>query len=414
MDLKNLTAVIPLGGKGSRLKNITNEIPKPFFPIAGESTFYRCCNELKKFGICNYIVTISVKNQSYKTIIKEISENLEINIDIFVEEHPLGECGALWKIKDKLNKSFLFINGDLIFSMDFKRFFNFHETLKSKFTILSHTSSHPHDSDLISAPNGIQVRKLYCKNTSDHLNAQAYLGNAGIAIINKEILEEIKPPSEIKISSLFNHLAKCFIEKKGRLFTYNTTEYIKDMGTESRFKVVENDIISEKISKNNYLFSQKALFIDRDNTIIRCNQKEYILELDQVNIIKENVLKIANIAKEFNLICLVTNQPQVSMGKLTINELDKINSLVIKECIKLGLKIDVISYCPHHPHSGYDGEIVELKGNCFCRKPNPGLFLEQKFIRNIDLSSSLMVGDQLTDQKAAQNSNCNFIYINDL
>ena len=75
MDLKNLTAVIPLGGKGSRLKNITNEIPKPFFPIAGESTFYRCCNELRKFGICNYIVTLSVKNQSYKTIIKEISEN---------------------------------------------------------------------------------------------------------------------------------------------------------------------------------------------------------------------------------------------------------------------------------------------------------------------------------------------------
>ena len=102
------------------------------------------------------------------------------------------------------------------------------------------------------------------------------------------------------------------------------------------------------------------------------------------------------------------------MGKLTINELDKINSLVIKECIKLGLKIDVISYCPHHPHSGFDGEIVELKGNCFCRKPNPGLFLEQKFIRNIDLSSSLMVGDQLTDQKAAQNSNCNFVYINEL
>ena len=185
------------------------------------------------------------------------------------------------------------------------------------------------------------------------------------------------------------------------------------MGTESRFKVVENDIISEKISKNNYLFSQKALFIDRDNTIIRCNQKEYILELEQVNIIKENVLKNANIAKEFNLICLVTNQPQVSMGKLTINKLDKINSLVIKECIKLGLKIDVISYCPHHPHSGFDGEIVELKVIVSVGSQILGFSLNKNSLK---YRSIIIINgrDQLTDQKAAKNSNCNFIYINEL
>lgn len=414
MNKKHITAVIPLGGEGSRLKKITKNIPKPFFPIAGESTFYRCCSELKDFGISNLIVTINIKNLSYEILIKEISRKLDINIDIFVEEKPLGESGALWEIKNKLYETFLFINGDIIFSIDFQRFLDFHQKLQSQFTILSHTSSHPHDSDLISAPNGVQVEKLYFKNSSNHKNSEGYLGNAGIAIVRKEILSKIKAPKDIHFSSLFNHLAKSFFDNGGRLYTYNTTEYIKDMGTESRFKGVEEDIISKKMRRNNYKYLQKALFIDRDNTIIECPEKEYIIKETQINLIEKNIKKIITLSKEFNFICLVTNQPQISMGLLTIEKLNSINSFIIKECINLGLKIDIVSFCPHHPHAGYPEEIKELKGICFCRKPNPGLILEQKFMRNIDLKSSLMIGDQLSDQKAAENAGCKFINIKEL
>ena len=102
------------------------------------------------------------------------------------------------------------------------------------------------------------------------------------------------------------------------------------------------------------------------------------------------------------------------MGKLNLTDLDEINSLIIKFCLSVGLKIDVVTFCPHHPHKGFEGEIPILKQDCFCRKPNPGLFFEQSFLRNIDLKQSLMIGDSQNDLFAALNAGCKFLNVNDL
>ena len=102
------------------------------------------------------------------------------------------------------------------------------------------------------------------------------------------------------------------------------------------------------------------------------------------------------------------------MGFLSISDLDKINSKIINYSLNKNLKIDVVSFCPHHPHAGFEGEITSLKYDCFCRKPQPGLLLEQAFNRNIDLSQSLFVGDSNADKIAARNANCKFININEL
>ena len=85
------------------------------------------------------------------------------------------------------------------------------------------------------------------------------------------------------------------------------------------------------------------------------------------------------------------------MGKINVKDLDRINSLVIKFCLSKGLKIDVVTFCPHHPHKGYQGEIPYLKKDCFCRKPNPGMFFEQAFLRNIDLSNPSILIDFTSD-----------------
>ena len=91
-----------------------------------------------------------------------------------------------------------------------------------------------------------------------------------------------------------------------------------------------------------------------------------------------------------------------------------INSIIIKYCISHNLKIDTVSFCPHHPHSGFKDEIEILKSDCFCRKPNPGMLYELAFARNIDLSSSLLIGDSINDAKAALNAGCSFLNVNQL
>ena len=186
------------------------------------------------------------------------------------------------------------------------------------------------------------------------------------------------------------------------------------MGTPKRLKVVESDLLRDKVNKKNYTNSQKTLFLDRDNTLIKCDIGRYILKEKDIVFHVQNIEKILSISLNYDFVCLLTNQPSIAMGKLNLRDLDRINTLVVKFCLSKGLKIDVVTFCPHHPHKGYEGEIPLLKKDCFCRKPNPGLFYEQAFFRNIDLKESLMIGDSDNDLMASMNAGCKFLHVNDL
>ncbi len=404
--------VIACGGLGTRLKEITKDIPKPLYPINGKSTIERCIEELFNHSFTNILITLNYKSDCFKKFIEQLEQKFNINIDIYVEEIPLGECGALWFFKEELAEDFIFINGDLIFSIDFNRLIYFHKRLSSNLTLVTHTSDHPEDSDLVSTPNGTLIEDIFTKDIQKHFNKNAYLGNSGISIIKKKLLEQIKAPDLQESNSIFNYIVKKTFSLNINIYSYNTTEYIKDMGTPTRLKLVEKDLLQNKVNLRNYINKQKALFLDRDNTLIYCDLGKYILNRKDIRFIDENLNKIKSISKGYDLVCLVTNQPSIAMGNLTLRKLEEINSFIIKYCLTKGLKIDVVTYCPHHPHVGFDKEILFLKKDCFCRKPNPGLFLEQAFIRNISLENSLMIGDSEVDYMAAKNASCKFINVN--
>ena len=71
-----------------------------------------------------------------------------------------------------------------------------------------------------------------------------------------------------------------------------------------------------------------------------------------------------------------------------------------------GAYLDAIYCCPHHPHKGYEGEVAELKIDCDCRKPKPGMLLKAADDFNIDLSSSWMIGDSESDIQAGISAGC--------
>ena len=414
MIKKKYDVVLACGGLGTRLRVITNNTPKPLFLVDGKSTLERCIEQLDYYQYNNLIITIGYKSNKFLDYINALNQQYKIDIDVYVEEKPLGECGALWFIKDNLCNNFVFINGDLIFSIDFKRLSLFHLRLSSKLTLVTHTSDHPEDSDLVSVPNGTLVENLFLKNSDKRTNKNAYLGNSGIFIINKDLLDILNAPIEEDSKSVFHFIVKKTFDLKINIFSYNTTEYIKDMGTPKRLKAVEDDLSKEIVFRKNYKNSQKALFLDRDQTLIKCDIGKYVLNKNEIEFIIPNIDNIFPISLNYDLVCLVTNQPVIAMGKLSLRELDEINSIVVKFCLTKGLKIDIVTFCPHHPHSGFKGELEFLKYDCFCRKPNPGLLIEQAFLRNINLNESLMIGDSENDLFAAKNAGCNFLNINEL
>ena len=414
MKTNSYDVVVACGGLGSRLREITKETPKPLYLVNGKSTLERCVEQLDNYNFDNLILTIGYQSTKFEKFIENLNKKYRINIEIFIEEKPLGECGALWFIKRKLCDDFVFINGDLIFSIDFRKLIYFHKKLSSKLTLVTHTSDHPEDSDLVSVPYGSLVTNIFLKNKKVNNERNAYLGNSGIFVIRKDLLDKLSPPSNNESKSIFHFIVQKIFELKINIYSYNTSEYIKDMGTPRRLKKVEEDLSSNLVSKKNYKNPQKTLFLDRDNTLIKCHSGQYITKINEIDFILNNIENIVPISLNYDLVCLITNQPSIAMGKLSLEDLDEINSRVVKYCLSKGLKIDVVTFCPHHPHKGFDGEIPILKKDCFCRKPSPGLFFEQAFLRNINLKESLMIGDSDVDLLAAKNAGCDFFSVNDL
>ncbi len=408
------TAVIAIGGTGTRLKKLTGSIPKALYPVEGISTLKRCLDELSEFRLQKIILTTCFQKELFKDFFKKNKFNFK-EIIIFEEKEPLGECGALWVIRKKLSKTTLFINGDLIFSMNFEKLFSFHQRLNSDITLVTHPSSHPEDSDMISCPNGTYVEKLFHKNrdsSSDRI--KPLLGFAGISIFKSSIIDEIKIQKNICKPNLFGFLIQNAMKKGKNIFSYNTSEYIKDMGTEQRFFEVSKAIKENILEERNYHSKQRALFLDRDNTLISCPKNSYILSINDINFIDKNIDKISKISNSFSIISIVTNQPQISMNRLSLYELENINNYIILYCRSRSLLIDNVIWCPHHPHKGFDSEIDFLKTDCFCRKPNPGMLLELSHQKNIDLERSLFIGDSKTDEAAAKSASCKFINISQL
>ena len=96
---------------------------------------------------------------------------------------------------------------------------------------------------------------------------------------------------------------------------------------------------------------------------------------------------------------------------MTFDELDMIHNKMETLLGKKGAYLDAIYFCPHHPDKGYDGERPELKIECNCRKPRPGMLLKAAKDFNIDLSKSWMVGDSQNDISAGIGAGCKTAFI---
>ena len=144
---------------------------------------------------------------------------------------------------------------------------------------------------------------------------------------------------------------------------------------------------------------KKAVFLDRDGVINKAFIKNglpespnSLSELEILPRVKESILRL----KKLNFICLlVTNQPNVTRGKIDKSTVIKMNNFLKKK-----IQLDDIFVCYH-----------DDKDHCNCRKPKPGLLLKAGKKWNVDYKQSFMIGDQWRDIQAGKNAGCKTIYL---
>ena len=190
----------------------------------------------------------------------------------------------------------------------------------------------------------------------------------------------------------------------GMMFAYDSSEYVKDMGTPERYYLVEDNFRNGVVESKNLRNKQKAVFLDRDGTINK--YVGFLKKHDDFELIPNVASAIKKINDMGYLVIVVTNQPVIARGETSLEELEIIHNKMETLLGQDGAYVDAIYYCPHHPHKGYEGEVVELKVECECRKPKPGMLLRASNDYNIDLSDSWMIGDSENDILAGKNAGC--------
>ncbi len=152
---------------------------------------------------------------------------------------------------------------------------------------------------------------------------------------------------------------------------------------------------------------QKSVFLDWDGTINKyVGFLRNIAEFELMDGVADAVKKASGY-----LAIVVTNQPVIARGEVSLEELEVIHNKMETLLGKEGAYLDAIYFCPHHPHRGYEWERPELKFVCDCRKPKPGMLLKAAWAFNIDWSQSWTIGDGKNDIKASQNTRCQTVLI---
>ena len=416
------------GGRGTRINELFPNIPKPLIPIRNQEGIEKPVLEweirsLVDQGFTNIVLTVSYMADKIKTYFGT-GEQLGAKITYFVEETPLGNAGALFKMRSEIGyQPFLLINADAVFDVDFSRMVRFHKKCGGLITLFTHPNNHPYDSGLIIASTDGAVEGWLAEEDS---RPQWYKNrvNAGLHVIDPKVLDlaaEMNKIDEMLIGTKDKNgiIRKVDLDRQilkqfcgtGKMFCYESPEYIKDMGTPERYEIVCRDFENGVVTAKNLNRVQKAIFFDRDGTINK--YVGFLRNANEFELIPGAVEAIRLVNSSGYLAIVVTNQPVIARGEVTISQLQEIHNKMETLLGVGGAYIDALYYCPHHPESGYEGEVKEFKIDCECRKPKPGMLLSAASDFNIELENSWMIGDREIDVLTGKNAGCKTVLIGD-
>jgi histidinol-phosphate phosphatase family protein len=401
----SVRALILAGGKGTRSENPLT--PKILQSISGGKLLLDLLLENLRNRL-DLRITLLL-GYLYSPVIQRLTQlesELEYKIDWVVDKEKDTPVSAVYGSIQKESDSetiFIVVLGDILVNVNFAEHVATLRSSELLAMILVHPNLHPSESDVLEYGENDKVLKL-CLKGAELSGKYPVRAIAGVYFLKKSSLKYFNlEESDITkgvVVPLFN---------AGQLMVVNTLEYFQDTGTKSRLGKARMDYASGAYDLRGKI-SKSCIFLDRDGTLIpdTGTDRKVIVKSD---ISDETIKSIATANESGVPLILITNQPGIAKGFITVEDFLQTQYQLEALLNANSALLDDFIFCPHHPERGYEGEIPGLKIQCDCRKPGTGMIKEMARRHNIDITTSILIGNSDTDCETARTCGMKFLKV---
>lgn len=208
----NLPVVIMAGGKGTRLKPITNVIPKPLIPVGDKTILEVIMDQFEGIGCTKFYMSVNYKADMMKYYLSQLEHKYDI--EFFMEDKPLGTIGSVSLLKGKIDTPFFVSNCDSINEQDYRDVYHYHINNNNDMTIVTLIKSFQIPYGVIETGKDGLMKILREK---PELNYQI---NSGVYILNPDLINEIPEGEFYHITNLMEKV----ISRGGRVGCFPVSE----------------------------------------------------------------------------------------------------------------------------------------------------------------------------------------------
>jgi D,D-heptose 1,7-bisphosphate phosphatase len=381
-------ALVLAAGLGTRLRPLTDRIPKCLVPIAGRPLLDLWMDRLADVGATDVRVNTHAHAGQVRAYIAGVNASARLRVAESYEPELLGSAGTVAANADLADgaEAVIIVYADNFSTVDLRGMLAFHRSHGDPFTMLLFRAPCPSACGIAELDAEGRVVSFVEKPREP----KSDLANAGVYIVDADAYREI---AAMKAFDLGFEVLPRFV---GRMRGWAWDGYHLDVGTFEALNRARRDApallgISPK--------SRPAAFFDRDGTLIE--KVHYLSEPEQVRLLPGTAESLRRLRDAGFACVVVTNQSAVGRGLFSEARLHEIHDEMNRQLAAEGAAVDAIYYCTHVPDLE-DRTVITLPD----RKPGPGMLLRAAEELDLDLEASWMVGDMISDVLAGINAGC--------
>jgi histidinol-phosphate phosphatase family protein len=395
---ERVDAVVLAGGRGTRSADPSRA--KLAQEVGGSPLMTWHLRLLEPSEITDVIVVAGHLGHQVQALCDELQHE-GMAVRVIHEERQEGTVAAL-RLAAAVSEAdaFLVVLGDILMSFPVQHLLDDWRASGVNVAVAVHPSTHPEDSDAAFPAHDGSVLVVPKSDARDHV---PNMSSAGLFAITRAGLEQYASLRDVGSDVLPAAAAR------GDLFAFVSSHYFKDTGTPARLAAARGDLEHGAFARRGDLSSRPALFLDRDGVINPTEPEFYVPDR---YVLLPGVADAIGTANRAGIpVIVVTNQPALAKGLMTFEDHQRIRARMDRLLGAQGAFVDDYFFCPHHPDSGFVGEVGGLKVACECRKPDVDMARQAARRHGIDLARSAMVGDTERDRGFARATAMHFVHV---